>query len=204
VVFCCDGLVRGAVAASWFRQMAFPNVSVVDGGTRAWADRGLSLETGPREVTAYGVDDARARVRTLLPSELHAQLTREGPTVLAVDTSRQFASGHVPGAQWLSRSWLELKIDQLHPDRQMPLVVTDTDGRAALLAAATLLDLGYADVSALDGGMRAWRTAEFPLERGLTGVMQPPDDVIPAGPERSSAEAIEYLRWETALAPPHA
>jgi hypothetical protein len=31
--------------------------------------------------------------------------------------------------------------------------------------------------------------------------MLPPDDVVLAGPERSPAEAIEYLRWETALAP---
>jgi rhodanese-related sulfurtransferase len=204
VVFCCDGLVRGAVAASWFRQMAFPNVSVVDGGARAWLDYGLALETGPHEVTPYGLADARARVRTLSPSDLHSRLSAGELSVMSVDTSRQFASGHVPGARWLSRSWLELKIDALEPDRQRPLVVSDGDGRAALLAAATLLDLGYADVTALDGGTRAWRSAGLTIEQGLTGVMQPPDDVIPAGLERSSAEAIEYLRWETALAPPHA
>jgi hypothetical protein len=47
--------------------------------------------------------------------------------------------------------------------------------------------------------MRAW-TGPVELERGLSGVMQPPDDVVPSGLERSPAEAIEYLRWETNLA----
>lgn len=55
----------------------------------------------------------------------------------------------------------------------------------------------------LDGGMRAWQAAGLPIERGLSGVMQPPDDVVLSGLERSSAEAIEYLRWETALGPAH-
>jgi len=150
------------------------------------------------------LEDARGRVSVVSPSELRSRLTSGNPGVVSVDTSRQFASGHVPSAHWLSRSWLELKIDELEPDRQRPLVVTDIDGRAALLAAATLLDRGYANVTALEGGMRAWRRAGLPVEQGLTGVMQPPDDVVPAGLERSSAEAIEYLRWETALAPPHA
>jgi len=30
-------------------------------------------------------------------------------------------------------------------------------------------------------------------------VMDPPDDMLPAGPERSYADMIEYLRWEEAL-----
>jgi hypothetical protein len=61
--------------------------------------------------------------------------------------------------------------------------------------------MDYSDVAYLAGGMRAWQAAGLPIERGLTGVMDPPDDVVPSGLQRSSAEAIEYLRWETALAP---
>jgi rhodanese-related sulfurtransferase len=206
VVFCCDGVVRSSVAASWFRQMGFPNVSVVDGGTEAWRARGHALVDGPDEVEAFGLAEALTRVNRVTPTELHAQLTGAGPgpTLLCVDTSRQFARGHVPGARWLSRSWLELEIASIQADLRQPLVVTDTDGRGATLAAGTLLDMGYQQVWALTGGMLAWRGAGLPEERGLSGVMQPPDDVVLSGLERSAAEAIEYLRWETALAPAHA
>jgi 3-mercaptopyruvate sulfurtransferase SseA len=82
-------------------------------------------------------------------------------------------------------------------------VVTDADGPAAALAGASLREMGYQSVATLRGGMRAWQTAGLEIEQGLSGVMLPPDDIVPSGPERSAAEAIEYLRWETALAPDH-
>jgi rhodanese-related sulfurtransferase len=205
IIFCCDGLVRGAITASWFRQMGFPNVSVVDGGVTAWRqhDSKNPLATGADEPVPFGVADAEARVKRVSPDRLHAELRSEPTTttVLCVDTSRQFARGHVPGARWLSRSRLELEIGSIAPDTGQSIVVTDVDGRGATLAAATLDEMGYRTVAALHGGVHAWQAAGLPLEQGLSGVMLPPDDVVLAGPERSPAEAIEYLRWETALAP---
>ena len=119
--------------------------------------------------------------------------------MLNVETSDRFAAGHVPGARWLSRSWLELRLAELAPDKNAPLVVTDEDGHDAVLAAATIEDLGYRDVAALAGGMEAWRKEGRPVEQGLTGVMRPPDDVVPAGPDRGYADMINYLRWEEKL-----
>ena len=60
------------------------------------------------------------------------------------------------------------------------------------------MELGYRDVAALAGGSEAWRKDGRPLESGLTGVTRPPDDVVPAGPDRSYADMINYLRWEEA------
>jgi rhodanese-related sulfurtransferase len=194
IVFCCDGVVRSGITASWFRQMGYPNVAVVDSGVGAW--RG-ELQTGVERDEPYGLADARSRVRAVTaPLDPRA-------VILFVGTSREFAHAHIPGSRWLSRSWLELHISAFAADRSQPLIATDVDGRAAALAASTLLDLGYTDVAMLDGGLRAWQSAGLAVEQGLSGVMQPPDDVLAAGPERSSAEAIEYLRWETALAPQH-
>jgi len=122
------------------------------------------------------------------------------PQVLHVGTSREFAAGHVPGSTWISRGWLEPRVEELIPDWTEPIVVTDQDGTDALLAAATLLDQGYHDVSALMGGTRAWIAAGQSVESGLSGVMEPPVDIVPAGPERSYADMIQYLRWEEALA----
>jgi rhodanese-related sulfurtransferase len=194
VVFCCDGIVRAAVAASWFRQMGFPNVFIVDGGTSAWTARGLELGTGSERTEPFGLAEARTTVDSVSPSDLDARLAKT--TVVFVGTSREFAHGHVPGAHWLSRSWLELRIGSVQPDVSQTLVTTDVDGQSAPLAALSLRAVGYTNVLYLAGGMRAWTGA---VERGLTGVMQPPDDVVLSGLERSAAEAVEYLRWETAL-----
>jgi hypothetical protein len=47
--------------------------------------------------------------------------------------------------------------------------------------------------------MAAWQKAGLPVERGLSGVMTPPTDVVPAGPDRNFADMQNYLRWEEAL-----
>ena len=196
IVFTCDGKARATLIASWYRQMGFREVFAVDGGTAAWVASGKALERGMPEERPAGLDAARARVSSISPSELAASTSS---AVIFVDTSGEVARGHVPGARWVPRGWLELWIGDIVPAKDSGIVVTDQDGRSAPLAGATLKDLGYKHVSALDGGMAAWQKAGLPLEKGLSGVMAPPTDVLPMGPERNFADMQNYLRWEEAL-----
>jgi hypothetical protein len=47
--------------------------------------------------------------------------------------------------------------------------------------------------------MKRWLGEGLSVEKGLTGVMSPPDDMVAFGSERNFAEAINYLRWEEEL-----
>ncbi len=200
VVFCCDGKARATATASWFRQMGIEAVYVVDGGTTAWTAAGMLLKDGADDLPPFGLDGARYAVPAVASEELAATTDA---TVLFLDTSREFAAGHVPGARWLARGWLELRIGDLAGAKDSPIVLTCADGSASTLAGMTLYGLGYTNVSYLEGGMSAWNDAGLPVERGLTGVMATPgdipNDVVIAGPERSYADAVHYLRWEIAL-----
>src|SRR5207237_8710363 len=102
VVFACDGRVRATVAASWYRQMGFPNVYIVDGGTTAWAASGQPLVSGesPGGPRGYdegiggglpaGYDAAKAQVELITPAALAERRTGASPTVIIVtDTRRQ-------------------------------------------------------------------------------------------------------------------
>ena len=196
VVFACDGIARAAVTASWFRQMGCGEVYAVEGGTSAWTQAGLSLETGLAPPRTLGLDEARARVRLVSAAELHAA---ERGTVLFVDTSQDFAQGHVADSRWAPRGWLELWVGDIATSLSERVTVTCLDGANSALAAATLLEMGYADVAALDGGLRAWRQSGLPVELGLSGVMSSPNDVVLSGPDRNYADMMNYLRWEEAL-----
>jgi rhodanese-related sulfurtransferase len=196
IVFACDRMARATLTASWYRQMGFDEVYAVEGGTAAWAARGLSLETGLAESPPFGLDAARSRVSLLSPPALQAS---NPPMVIFVDTSQDFARGHVPGAHWVQRGWLELRIAEVVPARATPVAVTCLDGRQATLAGATLKELGYQSVAVLEGGMAAWHRAGLAVEKGLTGVMAPPHDVVLSGPDRNFADMMNYLRWEEAL-----
>jgi 3-mercaptopyruvate sulfurtransferase SseA len=105
----------------------------------------------------------------------------------------------VPGAHWVPRGWLEVRINEVAPARETPLAVTCLDGRNATLAGATLKELGYQSVAVLEGGMAAWQAAGLPVEKGLAGVMSPPNDMVLSGPDRNFADMMNYLRWEEAL-----
>jgi rhodanese-related sulfurtransferase len=193
--------------------MGFPNVYVVDGGTQAWLASGQALESGRTTKDAAGYDEglqsgdlpfgyqeASVQVESLTPSALQERLNSpQPPVVVFTDTSGEFSSGHVPGAYWLSRSWLELQIAEVVPHQATPVVLVSADGQNAMLAGGTLKALGYQHVAVLTGGMRAWRQADLPVEKGLTGVTSMPHDVMVMGPERNWADAIEYLRWEEEL-----
>ena len=196
IVFCCDGKARATATASWYRQMGHQEVFAVDGGTTAWTASGWDLETGAIQEHPVGLLEARDRVRLLFPKELEDS---GSPVTIFVDSSLDFARGHVPGARWAPRGWLEFQIDGISPSKEDAIVVTCSDGQSAALAGATLKNMGYQDVSVLEGGMEAWRRDGCKEETGLAGVMSPPNDVVILGVDRNPAEMMHYLRWETAL-----
>ena len=164
VVFCCDGKARATATASWYRQMGIEDVFVVDGGVHAWTGAGLALEEGAPEEAPFGLEGAMAAVPPVTPEVLASQ---DDAVVLYVDTSQEFASGHVPGARWIARGWLELRIGDLGVERDAPVVVTCADGRASALAGLTLYGLGYTYVSYLEGGMAAWRRGRTARRAGV-------------------------------------
>jgi rhodanese-related sulfurtransferase len=176
--------------------MGFEEVYAVDGGTGAWTTAGLTLETGmPRNVVA-GLAEAQKNATMVSPQDLDANPSEH---ILFVDTSQDFARAHVPGARWISRSWLEIEVPDAVPSKTASITVTCRDGRNSALAAATLQEMGYSDVRVLEGGVAAWRQAGLAVEQGLTGIVRPPADINYLGVDRSYAEMMNYLRWETEL-----
>lgn len=76
------------------------------------------------------------------------------------------SDGAIPGSIHVSRGMLEFKADpdspvyenDLNPEDRL-ILYCGTGGRSAL-AAKTLSDMGYQDVSSLAGGYAAWRAAK--------------------------------------------
>ena len=79
----------------------------------------------------------------------------------------EFNLGQISNATSLPRSQIEFRIAELVPDRRIPIVVYDEgEGRAAL-AAHTLGEFGYENVSILDGGLPGWRKEKLPTVSGV-------------------------------------
>jgi len=200
IVCVCDDSARSIMTASWLGRMGFPTVHVLAGGLAAWTGSGGGLESEPAPAQIHGYEDARRRIALVRPEILSQELERRPDlVVLNVDQSDDYARGHVPGAGWLCRSRLELRIRSLAPASDAPLVMTCAGGVASTLATASLVRLDYTAVRALDGGTRAWERAGLPVERGSSRLLDKPDDVVVKPYERGRAGMQAYLDWEAAL-----
>ena len=110
--------------------------------------------------------EAAAKVPFMSLVELNERLggNRRDFVILDLREKDAFEAGHVPGALHLPRGQLELRVNSELPDPTVRILTCCEFGKISTLAAATLRELGYGRAVALDGGMTAWREAEFPLE----------------------------------------
>jgi rhodanese-related sulfurtransferase len=193
VVMVCDGEVRATIAGSIMRGMGYRSVSVLSGGFPAWLARGYAAEAGapfesdygepawlarflqnfpasagtPRKLPTPGVQQARERARFVTADMLQADLrTNRAPVLIDLRGVGEFATVHVPGAQWLSRGWLELKVADL-ASRGARIVLYSRSDTRAVLAASTMTAVGYRDVAVLKGGFEQWKQQGRQVEDGI-------------------------------------
>ena len=79
----------------------------------------------------------------------------------------EFNLGQISNATSLPRSQIEFRIAELVPDRRIPIIVYDEGEGRAGLAARTLGEFGYENVSILDGGLPEWRKEKLPAVSGV-------------------------------------
>jgi glyoxylase-like metal-dependent hydrolase (beta-lactamase superfamily II)/rhodanese-related sulfurtransferase len=117
------------------------------------------------KTVAQMLADAAAIVPFMSLAELRATLDtpRAGFMVLDVRERDAYESGHIPGAVHLPRGQLELRVNEELKDPTQRILVCCEFGRISTLAAATLRTMGFQGAVALDGGMKAWRAADYPL-----------------------------------------
>jgi rhodanese-related sulfurtransferase len=77
-----------------------------------------------------------------------------------------YEMGHIAGAQLLPRGQLELRVNQELPDPTRRILAYCDFGRISTLATATLRTMGFQRAVALDGGIKSWREAGYPLKAG--------------------------------------
>jgi len=110
--------------------------------------------------------EAAAKVPFMSLAELAERIGGNSRDLVVLDLreSEAFRAGHVPGATHLPRGQLELRVNSELPDPTVRILTCCELGKISTLAAATLRELGYGRATALDGGVKAWREAGYPVE----------------------------------------
>jgi rhodanese-related sulfurtransferase len=113
------------------------------------------------------VDDAKKRVAECTIADVKARLDRGEPLHLVdVREDSEWAVDHAAGASHIGRGVLERDVEAVIPDKAAAVVLYCGGGFRSALAADNLQKMGYTNVVSMDGGMRAWREAGYPIEKG--------------------------------------
>jgi len=112
--------------------------------------------------------EAAATVPFMSLGELKARIEAGSADLIVLDVRERdaYEGGHIPGARLLPRGQLELRVNQDLPDPTQRILAYCEFGRISTLAAATLRAMGFQRAVALDGGMKAWREAAYPVRSG--------------------------------------
>ncbi len=118
------------------------------------------------KTVAQIIDEAARQVPFMTMQELRRRIESGAPGIAILDVREAdaYAAGHVPGAIHLPRGQLELRADAAFPDPTLRILAYCEFGKISTIAAATLRSMGFRGAIALDGGIRAWKEAGYPLE----------------------------------------
>lgn len=112
------------------------------------------------------VENVRNSIQEIDVKTVKQDLDADSQFVLIdVREESEWQRDHLPGSIHLSRGTIELKIENMVPNPELPLVLYCGGGYRSALAAESLQKMGYSNVASMAGGYRAWQAADYPLVR---------------------------------------
>jgi glyoxylase-like metal-dependent hydrolase (beta-lactamase superfamily II)/rhodanese-related sulfurtransferase len=120
------------------------------------------------KTVAQMLSEAAASVAFMSLAELKSCIESGNNELIVLDVRERdaFEAGHIPGAKLLPRGQLELRVNDELTDPTRRILACCEFGRISTLAAATLRQMGFRGAVALDGGVKAWREAGYPMKPG--------------------------------------
>ena len=110
------------------------------------------------------MEEARRDIPEQSASEVQSRLGREtGTLVLDVREKDEFREGHLETAVSIPRGFLEMQIEEVVPDKSTAVVAYCAGGTRSLIAARTMREMGYTNVTSMAGGFTGWKNAGLPF-----------------------------------------
>lgn len=117
---------------------------------------------------------------------------------LDIREAGEFAEGHPFLATHCAYSVLEEAIGALVPRASLPVLLIDGGSGISEKAATSLLEMGYADISVVEGGIDGWKSAGFGLFKGSNVVSKAMVELASAALEAQQINPVILAAWRAA------
>ena len=187
-----DGVAERAAAR--MAELGFTDVSVLDGGVKAWADAGYVIFKGVNVPSkAFGeVVEHAAHTPSISADELNAMFEK-GEDVVVVDgrTPEEYNRMNIPNGRSLPNAELVYRIHDIAPSPDTTVVVNCAGRTRSIIGAQTLINAELPNkVVALRAGTMGWKLAGLELGHGATPTLP---DVSADGMEKAKAHAEKMV-----------
>jgi rhodanese-related sulfurtransferase len=112
------------------------------------------------------VAEAKKNIVEMSPENAADKLKSGEGIVIDVRERDDWKKEHVQDSVHLSRGEIELEIEEKFPDPNTLLICHCGGGGRSALVAESLQKMGYKNVRSMAGGLKAWKAAGLPTEKG--------------------------------------
>jgi molybdopterin/thiamine biosynthesis adenylyltransferase/rhodanese-related sulfurtransferase len=106
--------------------------------------------------------ETKGQISELTPAQVKEKIDFKEPvTLLDVREKDEVAQGYIEDSVTIPRGFLEQKVENAIPERNTPIIVYCAAGTRSAMAAKTLKEMGYTDVTSMSGGFSKWKESGF-------------------------------------------
>lgn len=190
-----------AIAAAKLEGFGYTDVSVLDGGTPAWAAAGLELFSGmhvPSKAFGEFVEHAYD-TPSVSAQELKAIMDSGRPlVVLDSRPMDEYRVMNIPTGVDVPGAELVYRVGEVAPDPDTLVVVNCAGRTRSIIGAQSLINAGIPnEVVALRNGTMGWHLAGYGLEHGQGRIAPAPAGDVLAAAKARSAKAAERFGVRT-------
>ncbi len=114
------------------------------------------------------MEEAKKVLEPISPKDFFTLVDEDEVDFIQLDVreNNQYGHGEIFALNTvkLTRGYVEYKVEQKIKNKNRKIIVVCCSGKRALLAAKTMIDLGFTDVSYLEDGVNGWLNAGYPLD----------------------------------------
>nr|WP_233168145.1 rhodanese-like domain-containing protein [Xylophilus sp. ASV27] len=102
----------------------------------------------------------------LTPARAVQLINREKAVLIDVSETEEFAQQHAGGAKNVPLGELEARLPAVVKNKAVPVILVCPSGGRAGRALPIVKKLGYEQAQVLAGGLKAWKEANLPVDKG--------------------------------------
>lgn len=102
---------------------------------------------------------------SLTPNMAVQLINRQKAVVVDISDAQTYAQGHVGGAKHIPAQQIKERLPSTVKNKGLPVILVCANGAQSQKLVAAAKELGYTNVQALAGGLKAWREANLPIQK---------------------------------------